>query len=227
MLYILQVFCLAPGMLDTRQTRSHFFLELALSRKQINGDWGMELNTWRVPLDGCGQCSHQRGVVFELKTMLTRGCPVGKDRWTAFTTEESSQGHKLNSNMRVVSGALCWDLGLETGQKGLERQGRKTLAQEQWTQPECLWRGKMGWRSGWFSQVHPPPSLYPVSSWEPGVSMEPATSEPWIVSHFGGRPWRARVCAGEEPAGATQRALEGSPRHSPSLTPRHSGETLI
>ena len=129
---------------------------LALSRKQINGDWGMEPNTWRVPLDGCSQGSHQRGVVFELKIILTWGCPVGTGRCTAFTIEESSQGHELNrtvtSDMRVISGGLCWDLGLETGQKGLERHGHKTLAQEQWKQPECLWRGKMGWHSGWLSQ---------------------------------------------------------------------------
>ena len=82
---------------------------------------------------------------------------MGKGRTRSFTTEESSQGHKLNrmviSDMRVVSGGLCRNLGFKTGHKGLERQGLMMLAQEQWKQPECLWRGKMGWHSGWHSQV--------------------------------------------------------------------------
>lgn len=57
---------------------------------------------------------------------------------------------------------------------------------------------------------------------EPGISMEPGQSEPWVIFCFPGRPRRAWVCAGEGPGGAAQRPWKASPR-SPSLSPRHSG----
>lgn len=61
---------------------------------------------------------------------------MGKGRKRELTIEESSHGHQLNrmviTDMRVVSGGLCRDLGLKTGHKGLERQGLAILAQEQW-----------------------------------------------------------------------------------------------
>lgn len=96
--------------------------------------------------------------------------------------------------MRVVTGALYWDLGLETGQKGLERQGRK-IAQEQWAQQNTFGRERWAGIQAGFHKCTPHSQLMPsILLLGARASLEPAKSEPWIVSTSLGDLGGAGLC---------------------------------